>query len=119
MMGLYWTVFMNYNDVFIVVFCCFCAGGDSSLPLSRASTVMGMCDKLLDGVYADPYDCNRFISCFSGFTYRRLCPPGTIWSERRRTCDYERNSDKPCVPSGASDTYQHYTYGTPDVTNNM
>ena len=31
---------------------------------------------LLPGVYSDPFDCARFVHCFSGFTYRRQCPEG-------------------------------------------
>ena len=55
-----------------------------------------VCEGYRDGFYPDPMDCTKFIFCHHGFTYNQHCPPGTVWSTRRGTCDYPYNADEEC-----------------------
>ena len=51
----------------------------------------GACWGEPDGLYSDPVDCSRYIHCFNGYTYRRLCPYGTAWNPETARCDFPYN----------------------------
>ncbi|ELT97825.1 hypothetical protein CAPTEDRAFT_217221 [Capitella teleta] len=51
----------------------------------------GACWGEQDGLYSDPVDCSRYIHCFNGYTYRRMCPFGTAWNPETARCDFPYN----------------------------
>lgn len=51
----------------------------------------GACWGEPDGLYSDPVDCTRYIHCFNGYTYRRMCPFGTAWNPETARCDFPYN----------------------------
>ena len=54
-------------------------------------TESNFCQKNSDGRYPDPYNCCKFIRCFSGIPQRRSCPLGLMFNRTLKTCDWPQN----------------------------
>ncbi|XP_035905811.1 chitinase-3-like protein 1 [Anopheles stephensi] len=44
-----------------------------------------------DGYFRDPYDCNKYYRCYSGYKYSFNCPTGLYFNEDYVTCDWPYN----------------------------
>ncbi|KAL8597655.1 hypothetical protein ACOMHN_031590 [Nucella lapillus] len=63
-------------------------------PKTQAPTVQDLtnfCKTRSDGIHADPTDCQHFIDCANGHTFRERCAPGTGWRDDIFTCDLIAN----------------------------
>jgi hypothetical protein len=50
--------------------------------------VGGYCYSKGDGLFDDPEDCENFIICYAGRTFRTKCAYGTMWNHIRKECDF-------------------------------
>ncbi|ETN60557.1 hypothetical protein AND_007818 [Anopheles darlingi] len=70
-------------------------------------------------LFPHPTDCDKFIICSNGREVTSKCPPGLLWNDRAKRCDYPSESD--CVPEeGETDfitttTNEQVSYDCPPV----
>lgn len=53
----------------------------------------GYCEGKYDGLYTDLEDCENFIICYAGRTFRTKCAIGTKWNHWGKECDYADKVD--------------------------
>ncbi|XP_050097745.1 peritrophin-1-like [Anopheles aquasalis] len=53
-------------------------------------------------LFPHPTDCDKFIICSHGREVTSKCPPGLLWNDRIKRCDYP--SESQCVPEGGTET---------------
>ncbi|XP_068227286.1 probable chitinase 10 [Palaemon carinicauda] len=49
----------------------------------------------IDGLWADPCDCQKYYQCYPGGFNHYTCAEGTLWSQELLVCDWEQNVE--CV----------------------
>merc|ERR1712142_840606 len=54
-----------------------------------------------EGIYANPRDCSRFVSCHGYIAYKLDCPSGLVFNPHKTECDFPQNVhcvDDPWAP---------------------
>ena len=44
-----------------------------------------------NGLYGHLTDCQKYYQCGHGTPYEYTCPPGTLWNDQRKSCDWAHN----------------------------
>ncbi|XP_035788598.1 peritrophin-1-like [Anopheles albimanus] len=52
-------------------------------------------------LFPHPTDCDKFIICSNGREVTSKCPPGLLWNDQLKRCDYP--SESQCVPEGGTE----------------
>lgn len=70
------------------------------------------CPHGVSGLYAHPYDCEKFLQCSNGETFIQNCGPGTGFDSVRLVCDYKEKvqcgSGSTWSSGGAAGTTEHF-----------
>ncbi|CAG0893474.1 unnamed protein product [Cyprideis torosa] len=59
---------------------------ENSTTTTTESPIIDWFQCTADGVYANPYDCNTYIRCFSGTAYLLRCQADFVWNPNENTC---------------------------------
>ena len=68
----------------------------------------------LNGVIPDPESCSNYYSCSNGLSILRPCPPGLVFNNAEKYCDFPRNVD--CEPMTTRPTNTTMTTTTTATT---
>ncbi|XP_046457724.1 zingipain-2-like isoform X2 [Daphnia pulex] len=63
----------------------------TNIDTTTTTSLENFCTNRSDGNYANPNECQSYISCSNGSAYKMNCPSGLAFNEKYNSCDYSYN----------------------------